>query len=254
MIESGFEETLAAQSTKTARITALIDATEMKIEERALNKRLRELTEAQEALAKEDAENKKQKAAPSDQQPSDPGVIKQPTGAAGGEEGEVESITILVDQQDGFFKKLKVDMEEVEPETPTLFQFMEHLFRFELGEGARTGLKSIDFVYRDEEDVDMELDQENQEAQKGEDAAAQPEDPAMVRQVDQPTQIHMECIMVKMVKQAGAVDLETGKFLMELEDLRVLPAVGKDPKAKLYKMGGSKKTSIRGGTMMIRAV
>ena len=98
VIESGFEETLATQSTETARITALIDATEMKIEERALNKRLRELTEAQEALAKEDAENKKQKAAQPDQQPSDPGVFKQPTGATGEEEGEVESITILVDQ------------------------------------------------------------------------------------------------------------------------------------------------------------
>jgi hypothetical protein len=137
VIESGFEETLSAQSTETARITAQIDATEMKIEERALSKRLRELTEAQVALEKvEDAANKRQKEAPSahSQQPSDPGVMKQPTGAAGEEEGAVESITILVDQQDGFFKKLKVDMEDVEPETPTLFQFMEHLFRFELGE------------------------------------------------------------------------------------------------------------------------
>ena len=258
VIESGFEETLAAQSTETARITALIDATEMKIEERALNKRLRELTEAQEALAKEDAENKKQKAVPSDQQPSDPGVIKQPTGAAGGEEGEVESITILVDQQDGFFKKLKVDMEEVEPETPTLFQFMEHLFKFELGEGARTGLKSIDFCYRDEivetVVVAMEVDQEEQQAEA---AAEQPEEPTaqpVTKQVDQATQIYMECIMVKVVKQVEAADLETGKFLMDLENLRVLPVVGKDPKAKLFKFGGRKKNSIRGDTMMIRAV
>jgi hypothetical protein len=39
VIESGFEETLAAQSTETARTTTQIDATEMKIEERSLNKR-----------------------------------------------------------------------------------------------------------------------------------------------------------------------------------------------------------------------
>ena len=75
-----------------------------------------------------------------------------------------------------------------------------------------------------------------------------------MRQVDQPTQIHMECIMAKVVKQAEAADLEPDKFIMELEDLRVLPVVGKDPKAKLYKIGGNKKTNIRGDTMMIRAV
>ena len=51
--------------------------------------------------------------------------------------------------------------------------------------------------------------------------------------------------MVKVVKQAEAADLETGKFLMELEDPRVLPVVEKDTKAKLYKIGGNKKTSIR---------
>ena len=39
--------------------------------------------------------------------------------------------------------------------------------------------------------------------------------------------------MVKVTKQAEAADLEPDKFLMELEDLRVLPVVGKDPKAKL---------------------
>ena len=236
VIESGFEDTLAAQSTETARITALIDAAEMKIEERALSKRLRELTEAQAALEKEeDASNKKQKEAP-----SDPEIIKQPPAAAGEGVGAVESITVLVDQQDGFFKKLKVDMEEVEPETPTLSEFMEHLFRFELGEGARTGLKSIDFTYRDETVVAMEVDQT--------------EGPEETKQVDQPTQIYMECIMVKVVKQAEAADLETGKYLMELENLRALPVVGKDPKAKLFKIGGNKKTSIRGDTMMIRAV
>ena len=251
VIESGFEETLAAQSTETARITAQIDAAEIKIEERALSKRLRELAEAQAALAKEDdAANKRQKeAAP------DPGPI--PAEAARAKEEVVESITVLVDQQDGFFKALKVDMEEVEPVTPTLFQFMEHLFKFELGEGARTGLKSMDFVYVDEPaykgSADMEVDHQNQEFQEGEDAAARPEEPALMRQVDQLTQIHIECIMVKVVKQAEAADLEPGKLLMELEDLRVLP-IGKDPKAKLYKIGGSKKTNIRGDTMTIRAV
>ena len=252
VIESGFEETLAAQSTETARITARIDAAEMEIEERALSKRLRELTEAQAALAKEDdAANKRQKEAAPDPEP-------MPAEAARAEEEVVESITVLVDQQDGFFKVLKVDMEEVEPVTPTLFQFMERLFKFELGEGARTGLKSIDFVYVDEPaykgSADMEVDHQNQEVQEGEDAAARPEEPTLMRQVDQPTQIHMECIMVKVVKQAEAADLEPCKFLMEPEDLRVLPVVGKDPKAKLYKIGGSKKTSIRGDTMMIRAV
>ena len=60
--------------------------------------------------------------------------------------------------------------------------------------------------------------------------------------------------MAKVVKQAEAADLKPGKFLMELEDLRVLPVVGKDPKAKLYKIGGNKKTSIRGDTVSIRAV
>jgi hypothetical protein len=59
---------------------------------------------------------------------------------------------------------------------------------------------------------------------------------------------------VKVVKQVEAADLETGKFLMDLENLRVLPVVGKDPKAKLFKFGGRKKNSIRGDTMMIRAV
>ena len=152
VIESGFEETLTTQSTETARITAQIDATEMKIEERALSKRLRELTEAQAALAKEEeAATKRQK-----ETAPEPGPMTTEAARAGEEVPEI--ITILIDQQDGFFKVLKVDMEEVELETPTLFQFMEHLFNFELGEGARTGLKSIDFVYI-EGSATMDLDQ-----------------------------------------------------------------------------------------------
>ena len=160
----------------------------MKIEERALSKRLRELTEAQAALAKEDdATNKRQKEASPDPEP-------MPAEAARAEEEVVESITVLVDQQDVFFKVLKVDMEEIEPVTPTLFQFMERLFKFELGEGARTGLKSIDFVYVDElaykGSADMEVDHADQEVQEGEDAAARSKEPALMRHVDQPTQIH----------------------------------------------------------------
>ena len=234
VIESGFQGTLAAQSTQTVRITAQINATEMKIEERTLNKGLRELTEAQAAMGKEDD-------AVNEKQTDVPGVMPSPTEAAEEAEEQVESITVLVDQQDGFFKILKVDMEEVEPETPTLFQFMEHLFRFELGEGARTGLKSKDFVYIGDSEV-MELDQ------KGDPKAAPPE----VKQIDQPTQVYMECIMVEVERQVEAAD--PGKFLMDLKDLRVLPVVGKDPKAKLYKIGGKKKNAITGGTMMIRAV
>ena len=115
MIESGFEETLAAQSTETAKVTAQIDAAEMKIEEKALSKRLRELTEAQAALDKEDeAATKRQKEAAPDPRP-------MPAEAARAEEEVSEVITILIDQQDGFFKALKVDMEEVEPDTPTRY-------------------------------------------------------------------------------------------------------------------------------------
>ena len=95
--EGGFGETLAVQSTEAARITAQIDATGMKIEERALtlNKRLRELTEAQAALDKEDdVAAKKPKGAP-----VTPGDMSAAAAAA---EEVVESITILVDQQDRF--------------------------------------------------------------------------------------------------------------------------------------------------------
>ena len=56
----------------------------------------------------------------------------------------------------------------------------------------------------------------------------------------------------EVAKQDEAED--PGKFLMELEDLRVLPVVGKEPKAKLFRIGRNKKSSIKGGTMMIRAV
>ena len=118
---------------------------------------------------------------------------------------------------------------------------MEHLFRFELGEGARTRLKSKDFVYIDDSEG-MELDQEG-------DPKATPQE---VKQIDQPTQVYMECIMLEVERQVEAAD--PGKFLMDLKDLRVLPVVGKDPKAKLYKIGGEKKNEIKGGTMMIRAV
>ena len=108
----------------------------------------------------------------------------------------------------------------MEPEIPTLVQFMEHLFRFELRGGARTGMESVDFSYVEESEESMDVDQ-------GEAAAAPPEAPEveaaapLLRNIDVATKICMECIMVEVVKQEEAED--PGKFLMELKDLKVLP-------------------------------
>ena len=57
-----------------------------------------------------------------------------------------------MDLQDGYYKIIEVDMDEMDDLSPTMVEFMEHLFKYELGDGAKTGLKSADF--HEEEVVD----------------------------------------------------------------------------------------------------
>ena len=85
----------------------------------------------------------------------------------------------------------------------------------------------------------MEVDQGVQQVEA---AAEHSEEPAVTKQVDQPTQIYMECLLVEVEKQAESAD--PGKFMMQLKDLKVLPVVRKDPKAQLVKIGGKKKRGV----------
>ena len=217
---------------------------------------LRELEEAESVLACVEAESNK-----AAKRAKDTSTIK--------EDAEIAPMTILVDLQDGYFKVINFDTEEMvehlEITSPNLVQFMEHLFKYELANGTKTGLKEVDFVLEDMPPTDSEiaameaeleagLDEKEAAAEEGApgEAHAMETDTQEPRKIQVPTNVYMQCSMVEIITQEDGA--EEGKFSIVMKELRKLASVGKDNKAELIKLNSTKKNAINGGTMMVRAV